>query len=81
MKPVVGRVVLGLGHHAPPGAFPPQKVRFKKPFDKKAFENLVDETIRVAMDLGAMRAPDGILKLTDRLQELRQEVLNRGGDA
>jgi hypothetical protein len=29
------------------------------------------------MDLGALKAPDGILRLTDRLTELRAELLAR----
>jgi hypothetical protein len=40
-------------------------------------ETLVDELITVAMDLGALKAPDGILRLTDRLAELRRNVLAR----
>lgn len=38
---------------------------------------LVDELIATAMDLGALKAPDGILRLTDRLTELRAELLAR----
>ncbi len=38
---------------------------------------LIDETIQTAMDLGAMKAQDGALRLTDRLTELRRQLLAR----
>jgi len=46
--------------------------------DFSCFEAKVDEMLAVAMDLGAMKAPDGILRLTDQLAELRLDVLARG---
>jgi hypothetical protein len=38
---------------------------------------LVDELIEHAMNLGTLKAPGGIMKLYDRLAELRAEVLRR----
>lgn len=45
------------------------------------FEALVDETLQTAMDLGAMKAPDGALRLTDKLTELRRQLLERASGA